>query len=485
MFARIFLTAAALLFAWCGEALAERRVALVIGNSNYANTIKLPNTRNDAEALAALLKSQGFQVIKGVDLTKAAMTDKLVEFAGAAADADAAMFFYAGHAVQISGRNLMVPIEADLKTELHADMQAIDVESVLQKTMSTAKVKIVLLDACRDNPFVGQIKRSMGATRSVAVGAGLAEMRPGEGALIAFATGPGQTALDGNGKNSPFTKALLAHLAEPGVEIRHALTRVRAQVQEETNRQQLPWENTNMTGFFYVGTAPAEGGTQTAALTPAATPAPSGSTGPNDKAVEFQMWQSAETLKTAAGYQAYLDRYPNGDFAAMAKAKLASLSTARGVTPDTPPTPATAIEISGDATQATEDALGLDNDGWRKVQSKLTSAGHRVKADGKLGDSTRAAIKAWQEKSKIERTGFLNKSQYDALMAVPDAKPVARKSNDDEDEKPRRRSSGGDGEGRRSRGGGGGGGGGGSVDTAVGAAVAIGAGVLIGRALRR
>ena len=256
MLARIMLAAVAALTFFSVPASAERRVALVIGNGAYKAATALPNTRNDAQAIAALLKAQQFEVISGVDLSKSAMSDKLLEFAKAASEADVALFFYAGHGIQVSGRNFLIPVDADLKSELHANLQAIDTDFVLNQTMGTAKVKLVLLDACRDNPFVGQIRRSMTATRSVSVGAGLAEMRPGEGTLVAFATGPGQTALDGTGRHSPFTQALLDNVATPGLEIRHALTRVRAQVQEQTNKQQLPWENTNMTGFFFLAPGP-------------------------------------------------------------------------------------------------------------------------------------------------------------------------------------------------------------------------------------
>src|ERR1700741_5663115 len=132
---------------------------------------------------------------------------------------------------------------------------AINVDLTLEQTMGYAKVKLVFLDACRDNPFAAKI-RSAKASRSVNVQAGLAEMKSGEGTLIAFATGPGQTALDGDaGRNSPFTRALIAHIAKPGVEIQQAMTEVRAQVSEETKKAQLPWGHTNLTGSVYLNPA--------------------------------------------------------------------------------------------------------------------------------------------------------------------------------------------------------------------------------------
>ena len=486
----------ALLMSAAAPASAERRVALVIGNSDYQVAVKLPNTRIDAESMTRMLTGQGFTVIAGLNLTQQRMADKLAEFATAASDSDVALFFYAGHAIQVAGRNLLVPVEADIKSEIHANAQTIDMEQVMHAAMSTAKVKIVLLDACRDNPFAEPLKRSMGATRSVAVGSkGLAEMKPGEGSLIAFATGPGQAALDGRtGGNSPFTKSLLTHLAAPGLEIRHALTQARAQVKSETNNQQVPWENTNLTGFLYLnkdGSGPA----QVAALTPAATPmaaradAPPAGSGGN-KSDEQRMWDSAESLNTAPGFQAYLEKYPFGHYATMANAKLAALSTPRSVGTGAP------VTASGDATQITEDALELDRSDWRNVQQRLVYAGHSVKVDGKVGDGTRDAIKDWQKSQKLASTGFLNKSQYDAIRAIPapsgttasaggSGKVAKRSGDDDDDEKPRKRSySSGSSGGSRSQQSSGSGPSVSSQQVLQGV-LAIGAGVAIGRAIRR
>src|SRR5262249_54262718 len=181
------------------------------------------------------------------------MTARLSEFAVKTQGADVALFFYAGHGIAVNGKNYLIPVDADLNSEFDIRLgAALDIDVTLDQTMADAKVKLVFLDACRDNPFADRI-RSAARTRSVTVLSGLAEMKSSEGTLIAFATGPGQKALDGKyGEHSPFTNALLKNLTEPGVEIRHALTKVRAQVSEETNKQQLPWENTNLTGFFYM-----------------------------------------------------------------------------------------------------------------------------------------------------------------------------------------------------------------------------------------
>src|SRR5215472_2796428 len=283
---------------------AERRVAFVVGNGAYRHTTTLPNPPLDAKAMAALLRNVGFDVVEGVDLDRSGMTARLSEFAVKTQGADVALLFYAGHGIAMNGKNYLIPVDADLNSEFDVKFgAAIDVDVTLDQTMADAKVKLVFLDACRDNPFADKI-RSASRTRSVTVLSGLAEMRSGEGTLIAFATGPGQRALDGKmGENSPFTRALIKNLAEPGVEIRHALTKVRAEVSEETNKQQLPWENTNLTGFVYINQqAPAAmttaslGTPGTAAGSPDARPNGPGATpgaSPNaSNEIELEFWRS-------------------------------------------------------------------------------------------------------------------------------------------------------------------------------------------------
>src|SRR5262245_15117139 len=209
-----------------GAAHAEKRVAFVVGNGTYKNVAPLPNPSVDAKAMASALRNVGFEVVEGSNLTRDKMTEKLLDFGKKAQDADVALFYYAGHGIAVSGTNYLLPIDADLKSEMDVKLgAAINVDLTIEQTMADAKVKLVFLDACRDNPFAEKI-RSARATRSV-VQSGLAEMKPVAGTLIAFATGPNQTALDGEaGTNSPFTRALLANIAQPGVEIQQAMTKV-------------------------------------------------------------------------------------------------------------------------------------------------------------------------------------------------------------------------------------------------------------------
>src|SRR6202048_4256689 len=240
------------------SAKADRRVAFVVGNVAYKNVAQLPNPPVDAKAMAGVLRNVGFEVVEGTNLTRDKMTERLLEFGKKAQGAEVAVFFYAGHGIAINGTNYLLPVDADIKSEMDVKLgSAINIDVTLDQTMSDAKVKLVFLDACRDNPFAARL-RSLKTTCSVNVQPGLAEMKSGEGTLIAFATGPGQTALDGQeGTNSPFTRALVANIAKPGVEIQEAMTKVRAQVNEETDKGQLPWGHTNLIGSVYLNGAPA------------------------------------------------------------------------------------------------------------------------------------------------------------------------------------------------------------------------------------
>ena len=164
--------------------------------------------------MAGALRNVGFEVVEGTNLTRDKMTERLLEFGKKAQGADVAVFFYAGHGIAISGTNYLLPIDADIKSEMDVKLgAAINIDLTLDQTMGDAKVKLVFLDACRDNPFAAKIKSNSPRPAASTVQTGLAEMKSGEGTLIAFATGPGQTALDGKeGTNSPFTRALLANI---------------------------------------------------------------------------------------------------------------------------------------------------------------------------------------------------------------------------------------------------------------------------------
>jgi hypothetical protein len=434
-------------------AFADKRVAFVVGNAAYKNVPQLPNPAIDSKAMARVLRNVGFDVVEGANLTRDAMTEKLLEFGKKSEGADVAVFFYAGHGIAVNGVNYLLPIDADLKSEMDVKLgAAINVDVTLDQTMADAKVKLVFLDACRDNPFAAKI-RSAKATRSVNVQTGLAEMKSGEGTLIAFATGPGQTALDGEaGTNSPFTRALVANIAQPGVEIQQAMTKVRAQVSDETNKGQLPWGHTNLTGNVYLNPvgAPAAG---TADAANASAPAP---TKASD--VELEFWRSIKDSNKVEELNAYLTSYPNGTFRSIALARIAALQDGPSTTTRNLSTGIDPATFTEEANQVSEDQIGLDKSQRRDVQRRLTGLGFDIKPTGKFDDETRAVLRRWQAARGYPATGYLNKLQHKALLS--EIVSTRSASSDSADEEPvRRRSSGGGGRRYYSSGGGGGGGG--------------------------
>lgn len=226
----------------------DRRVALVIGNAAYRYTAALANPVNDAEDIAKVLGSLGFEVTKGVDLDKAGMESAVERFAAKLKGASLGLFFYAGHGLQISGQNHLLPINAKIESASALEFETIRLESV-QRVMEDATVTNVLfLDACRDNPLAKNLARSMG-TRSGAIGRGLAPQESGAGTLISFSTQPGNVALDGTGnRNSPYAGALVKHISTPGEDLPAILVKVRNNVMLTTSKQQVPWEHSALTG---------------------------------------------------------------------------------------------------------------------------------------------------------------------------------------------------------------------------------------------
>src|SRR5262249_24887006 len=289
----------------------ERRVALVIGNSAYQYVPHLPNPTNDAEAMAATLQKLGFEVTKGIDLDRAG-TEKIIRaFSAQLPGAKVALLYYAGHGIQVADRNYIIPVDAPLNDETDLDVEAPGLVWVMRLMHPDPGMTLASLAACHDDPLAQTLARSMGSTRSLAIGRGLAFVDAEVGSFIAFATQPHTVALDGSGEHSPFTAALLRHMEEPGVSLSHLMVEVRNDVMAATDGKQVPWDHSSLTGSFYFQPAVA-----TVAATTDPTPAPGATTTPSappaagtvDKEVVF--WDSIKDSNSPAQFEAYLDQFP-------------------------------------------------------------------------------------------------------------------------------------------------------------------------------
>ncbi len=297
---------------------AEKRVALVVGNSAYEHTSSLKNPRQDAAAIASALKALGFDVVEGLDLKEADFVAKVSDFATRIETADVALLYYAGHGLQAHGKNYLVPVDADLKREFELQFRTMPLEVILKSMEAAKRVNVVLLDACRNNPLADKLARSLTSTRSLGSTRGLARVGNVVGTYIAFSTSPDSVALDGEGDHSPFAAALLKDIKAPGLDIEILMRRVRADVITETGGRQVPWSNSSLTSGFVLNPS------ATGAENP--TPAPQQSVTPqtppanNQKAAEERLyWDSVRGSDDADLLQSYIKRYPQGAYVEIAR----------------------------------------------------------------------------------------------------------------------------------------------------------------------
>ena len=245
-----------LIFAIALPAKQEKRLALLIGNSNYQFSGKLPNPINDVRAIKIVLEQLGFAVLKYEDCSQTTMKRAIDKFGRQLKTKDVGLFFYAGHGVQVDGYNYLLPINAKLENENDAEYSCVRAGRILAKMESAgSRTNIVILDACRANPFERAWRRGE-------KGSGLAFMNAPSGSLIAYSTAPGRTALDGRGKNSPYTRALLQHINKPNITVLQMFQRVRSTVMRQSDKKQIPWESTSLRGDFYFKDGSGIGGKQ-------------------------------------------------------------------------------------------------------------------------------------------------------------------------------------------------------------------------------
>ena len=224
------------------------KVALVIGNSAYQNTTALPNAATDAADMAERLAGLGFEVYGGVDLDRQATLEAVDTFSRALSPDDLALFFYAGHGAQIGTENYIIPVDVQASDEIGLTEASVRLQVILRSMELRADRRIVILDACRNNPFLQAVAARGGGDAP----RGLAKVEAGVGSFIAFSTQPGNVALDGTGRNSPFTTALLAHIGEAGQDIHAMMREVRSDVVAATGETQVPWENSSLVSEVFL-----------------------------------------------------------------------------------------------------------------------------------------------------------------------------------------------------------------------------------------
>jgi hypothetical protein len=300
----------ALVISAASSAHAEKRVALVIGNSAYAKVPVLPNPANDAKALGELLTNAGLDVVvTKTNLDLASMRRTLREFAGIARDADVVIVFYAGHGIEVNGINYVVPVDAVLERDIDVEDETVSLDRITQIIEPARHLRMVILDACRDNPFASGMKRTI-ANRSIGRGLAQVDVSGVADTLVAFAAKAGSTAADGDGAHSPFTAALLRHLATPGLDVRLALGRVRDDVIATTGGRQEP--------FVYSSLGGAE-----VALASETKPASTAVAPALESAA--QAWTETKDTKNPALLEMFINRFGDGFYASLARARLEEL----------------------------------------------------------------------------------------------------------------------------------------------------------------
>ena len=401
---RLLLAVAAVLLIVCQPAFAEKRVALVLGNSAYRNTAPLANPVNDASVISATLKNAGFDTVDfRKDLPAVETRRALREFADLARDADIALVYYAGHGIEVDGANYLIPVDARLERDTDVYDEAFSLDRILVAIEPARKLRLVILDACRDNPFAKTMKRTL-ATR--AIGQGLAKVEPtSPNVLIAYSAKAGSTAADGDGKNSPFTIALSKFLPTPGLDVRRAFGYVRDEVLKTTNNRQEP---------FVYGSL----GGNDVPLVPAVAAAPvAQQTDPNSSL--RRDYELAERVGTREAWDYFIATYPDSFYAKLAQAqrnKLAAEEARLAATEKakTAQEEQTRLAIEGAKKAEQDKAAELA----RKAEQQRVAAELAKKAEeAKLAEAEKAKAAALAKAEERARAAADKKAAEDARVA--------------------------------------------------------------------
>jgi Caspase domain len=406
-------------------ALAEKRVALVVGNSAYENVVGLTNPAHDAAAIADMFKRAGFDVVDAKhDLKNAEMRRALREFTDKARDADIAVIYYAGHGIEVNGVNYLVPVDAMLERDTDAYDEAISLDRILQAIEPAKRLHLVILDACRNNPFLKKMTRTV-ASRSM--DRGLIGIEPnGQNTLIAYAAKAGFTAMDGDGQNSPFALALLKHLTTPGLDLRRSLGLVRDEVLAATANKQEP---------YYTGSL----GGEDMALVPAPVAPPAAAK--SDVRGDYEL---AERVGTRDAWDSFIAAYPSGFYADLAKAqrnklaaeteRLAATEKARAAAEEKARLAAEGAKASEQAraaaeAKATEDARLAAEKKKQAEEAKVALAAQanataQAKAAEKAAEDQRLAA----EKARLAQENQKRVDEAKAAIAAKSAEAAAAAS---------------------------------------------------------
>jgi hypothetical protein len=384
------------------SAFAEKRVALVIGNSAYKNVARLANPANDAATLAEMFKKARFDVVESrIDLSAAEMRRALRDFADKARDADIAVVYYAGHGIEVDGTNYLIPVDAQLERDTDVYDETFALDRILVAIEPAKQLRLIILDACRDNPFTKTMKRTIG---SRSVGRGLAKVEPASpNTMIAFATKAGFTASDGDSKNSPYAAALAKHLTTPGLDLRRALGFVRDDVMSVTSQKQEPFTYGSLGGNDLPLVA------AVAVAVPVAGPGPGPAPAPVlDKISEQRRdYEFSLQVGTREAWDYFIGSYPTGFYSDLAKAQRNKLA---------------AEEVRLAATEKAKVAL--------EEQARLVTEGARATVQAKAAADVKAA--------ELDRVAAENKKKLEeAKVAAESAKVTANRSPVDKpDDKP-------------------------------------------------
>lgn len=401
MFFKILMFGVALLMG-SSTAIAAKRVAFLVGNSDYEYATRLANPVRDVQLLSETLERLDFVVTQYQDLTRDEIGKNLLQFLKENRDADLTLFYFAGHGMQFDGRNYLVGIDAQLETEFDVESESLDLDRVVGMLERSSKAALVFVDACRDNPLANDFYReNFSQTRALRT-RGLAPLRSKyNGAMITFSAAPGQVAFDGD-DYSPFAKSLAKHLPSENMEVLSLMKRVIRDVKNETENKQTPLVSNDLTQEIYLKLSE-DGAGNSVAL-----------------AQEKAIFDAAFAIGGARAWETYFRKYPNGFFKELAlieheRLTVANLAEASGLNIKELDT-SKPIAISRDVAAKAEQSLGLTKDDAKRVQQALNTRGYNAGVvDGAIGRGTRKAIADFQASVDLPSTGVVTAATADAL----------------------------------------------------------------------